>query len=170
MAAGPQLSYDGKISFWASSERSSKEQFGLLAIDTKTGEKIAELWDGPDSSLDYQSAITSPIKDDYRILTGTNRTGVERLLTWNPHSGERVDLDIDLTGLMRAFDWSPNGERILFALSITLSNSSMFTISSGAHSQNWIILEAQTVVLTSGPIEKFGLIGRTRHIPDAWSP
>jgi len=114
LAAGPQLSYDGKIAFWASSERSSKEQFGLLAIDTKTGEKIAELWDGPDSGLDYQSAITSPIKDDYRILTATNRAGVERLLIWNPHSGERVDLDIDVTGSMRAFDWSPNGERILF--------------------------------------------------------
>jgi dipeptidyl aminopeptidase/acylaminoacyl peptidase len=114
LAAGPQLTYDGKIAFWATSERSTKEQFSILAIDTGTGEKIGELWDGPDSSLDYQAIITSPINDDHRIVTATNRTGEERLLVWNPNSSDRIDLQIDVEGSMRAFDWSPNGERILF--------------------------------------------------------
>ena len=114
LAAGPQLTCDGKIAFWATSERSTKEQFGIVAVDTDTGEEIGELWDGVGSSLDYQATVTSPIKDDHRIVTATNRTGEERLLVWNPDSDERVDLDIDVEGSMRVFDWSPDGERILF--------------------------------------------------------
>jgi Prolyl oligopeptidase family len=114
LAAGPQLTYDGKIAFWATCDRSAKEQFSILAIDTNAGEEIGEVWDGPESSLDYQAIITSPIKDDHRIVTATNRTGEERLLMWNPDSDERTDLPIDVEGSMRAFDWSPDGERILF--------------------------------------------------------
>jgi dipeptidyl aminopeptidase/acylaminoacyl peptidase len=114
LAAGPQFTSDGKIAFWATCEHSAKEQFSILAIDTNTGEKIAELWDGPDSSLDYQATITSPTRDDHRVVTATNRTGQERLLVWSPDSDERTDLDIEVEGSMRAFDWSPDAERILF--------------------------------------------------------
>lgn len=115
LAAGPHLSYDGKVAFWASSERSKKLQFSLLAVDTRTGQEISELWDGPRSSIDYQSAIVSPLESDPRIVTATNRTGIEKLLIWNPVTRERVDLATGkLEGSMRAFDWSPDGSRILF--------------------------------------------------------
>lgn len=115
LAAGPHLSNDGRIAFWASAERSDKPQFSLLAIDTRSGEEISELWEGPASSVDYQSAIVSPVKDDPRIVTATNRTGIERLLVWNPITKERLDLATGgLEGSMRAFDWSPDGTRILF--------------------------------------------------------
>jgi len=113
LAAGPQLASDGNLAFWATCERSRKEQFSILAVDTDTGEVNAELWDGPDSNLDYQAVVPSPIRNDHRIVTASNRTGEYSLLVWNPDSGERVDLRIDAVGSMRAFDWSPDGERIL---------------------------------------------------------
>jgi dienelactone hydrolase len=115
LAGGPFLSRDGKIAFWASSERSEKPQFSFLALDTKTGREISELWDGPGSGLDYELSVVSPVHGDPRILTATNRTGIERLLVWNPITKERQDLEAGmLAGSMRAFDWSPSGRRILF--------------------------------------------------------
>jgi pimeloyl-ACP methyl ester carboxylesterase len=116
LAAGPELTYDGEVAFWASCEHSKKEQYGILAVDTKTGDKIGELWDGPNTSLDYQAVITSPVKNDHRVLTATDRTGVAQLLIWNPDSEERVDLHIDLEGSMKARGWSPDGQRILFCI------------------------------------------------------
>src|SRR3990170_2605577 len=41
-------------------------------------------------------------------------TGIEKLLTWDPRTGERRDLPLaGMTGAMRPFDWSPEGRRIL---------------------------------------------------------
>ena len=115
LAAGPYLTRDGKIAFWASNERAEKLRFSILAVDTETGREISELWDGPGSDLDYESAIVSPVNGDPRIVTTTNRTGIERLLIWNPITKERQDLATgNLEGSMRAFDWSPDGQRILF--------------------------------------------------------
>ena len=48
---GPSLSFDGTIAVLASTERSGKMQFSALAIDTSGG-TIAELWDGPEASVE----------------------------------------------------------------------------------------------------------------------
>src|SRR5262245_39791111 len=49
---GPSLSYDGSIAVLASTERSGKIQFSALAFDVTSGEQIAELWDGPEISVE----------------------------------------------------------------------------------------------------------------------
>jgi len=113
LALGPFLSRDGDIAVVMSTERTGKPQYSLVAIDTASGKQISELWDVEDSSL--EAMIVSPLAGDTRLLAATNRTGTETLLIWDPRTGKRTDLMFEgLTGSMRVFDWSPDGERIVF--------------------------------------------------------
>ena len=113
LTLGPFLSQDGGIAVVMSTERTGKPQYSLVAIDTASGKEIAELWDGQGSSLEVMAV--SPVAGDARLLAATNRTGIETLLVWDPLTGQRTDLMFEgLTGAMRAFDWSPDGERVVF--------------------------------------------------------
>ena len=110
----PMLSHDGRLAIIASTERSGRFQFSLLAFDTESAELVAELWDGPESSL--IPVCFSPLPGDTRLLATTNRTGTETLLVWDPSSGQRVDLVFEgLEGTVEAHDWSPNGEQVLLS-------------------------------------------------------
>jgi dipeptidyl aminopeptidase/acylaminoacyl peptidase len=111
-ANGPALSHSGEIAVMASTERTAKLHFSLVAIDTATGEKVSGLWDEPDSSI--EPVAFSPVADDFRLLATTNKTGVNRPLIWNPCTGERIDLVLDdVVGEVVPLDWSPDGNRIL---------------------------------------------------------
>jgi dipeptidyl aminopeptidase/acylaminoacyl peptidase len=113
LTPGPFLSYGGEIAVVMSTERTGKPQYSLVAIDTTNGKQVAELWDGEVSSL--EAMVVSPIAGDTRILAATNRTGIETLLIWDPKTGKRTDLVFEgPTGALRGFDWSPDGERIIF--------------------------------------------------------
>src|SRR5919202_3795049 len=46
----PVLSYGGELAVVASTERTGKPQYTLVALDTAAGEPLAELWDGGASS------------------------------------------------------------------------------------------------------------------------
>lgn len=110
---GVCISHDGDVLVVRSTEFSGNLQFGLFAFDASSGEKIAELWDGGESSMEIM--LPSPLPGDPRLLATTTRSGIETLLIWNPRSGERIDLSFQgVTGAVRAFDWSPDGQRILF--------------------------------------------------------
>ena len=112
LAFGPAFSADGETVLVMSSERSDRPLFALLAFDAASGEQLAELWDGPENSLEIQMA--SPLPGDPRFVVTTTRSGTETLLVWNPRTGERTDLDLPgLSGSQRAFDWSPDGRRLL---------------------------------------------------------
>ncbi len=107
------LSHDGDVLTIMSTERTSNLQFGLLAFDTSTGEKISELWDGEESSMEIM--VASPVLGDPRFLASTTLTGVETLLIWNPRNSGRTDLTFrNVTSAVRAFDWSADGNAILF--------------------------------------------------------
>lgn len=109
---GPRLSYNGEIAVIATSERSEKLQFHLVAIDTSSGEHIAELWDGPDTSVEPGSF--SPLPGDMRMVGTSNRTGTKRPMIWNPRTGERIDLRLDnLEGEIEPHDWSTDGNSLL---------------------------------------------------------
>jgi dipeptidyl aminopeptidase/acylaminoacyl peptidase len=111
-ALGPALSADGEIGVVASDERTGTGRFSLRAFDMTNGQQIAELWDGPESSL--EALAFSPVAGDACLLALTNRTGVETVLIWDPISAERTDLVWpELAGATRAFDWSPDGGRIV---------------------------------------------------------
>ena len=108
----PRLSYNGEIAVFNSTERTGKAQWTLLAVDSSSGELIAELWDGGESSHGAHSF--SPLVGDMRMLATSNRSGVKRPLLWNPHTGERTYLDLDhLIGDVEPLDWSADGRRLL---------------------------------------------------------
>jgi len=113
LVGGIQLSSDGSVLIVMSSERTGKPQFSLLALDAQTGKRISELWDGDENSLEIM--VPSPLEGDPRILATTTLNGTESLLVWNPNTGERTDLKLgQVSGAVRAFDWSADGRSILF--------------------------------------------------------
>lgn len=109
---GPSLSADGQIAVVATTEKTGKPDFALLAFDVATGEKLGELWDGEDTSM--SAVMFSPVAGDGRLLATTNVSGFERLFVWHTRTGERVDLDLaGLEGSVNAHDWSLDGRKLL---------------------------------------------------------
>jgi dienelactone hydrolase len=107
------LSHDGDVLFARSTIPSGKLQFSLLAFNTSTCEKISELRDAEAGSLDIM--VASPVPGETRLLATTTLTGIETLLIWDPRTGKRTDLTFEnVTGAVRAFDWSADGRLILF--------------------------------------------------------
>src|SRR5262245_29031813 len=108
----PVLAHSGELAVIASTARTGKRQFSLLAFDTSRSILLNELWDGPESSL--QPMVFSPLAGDCRLLATTNRSGFARPLLWNPYTNERTDLTLtDLEGAVLPLDWSPHGNRLL---------------------------------------------------------
>lgn len=110
---GPVFSADGALAIVMSSEQSGKNEYALFAYRVDTGERIGDLWDGEGTSIETQGF--SPRAGDPRLLACSNRSGIERLLLWNPLSGERSDLELDVPGSQGVQDWSPGGETVIVA-------------------------------------------------------
>jgi dipeptidyl aminopeptidase/acylaminoacyl peptidase len=106
------VSSDGAIAVLASTERTGKLRYALIAFETSTGARLGELWDGPESSL--QPVMFSPAPGDDRFLATTDRYGDRRPLLWDVRTGERSNLDLpDLDGDVVPFDWSSDARRLL---------------------------------------------------------
>lgn len=113
LISAPVLSHNGEVLVIASTERYKKPQFSLLAFDAVTGQQIGELWEGNEYSVTH--LFFSPVPGDMRVAGLTNRSGVERLVLWNPLTDERTDPSLEnIKGAMNAFDWSSDGRHILF--------------------------------------------------------
>ncbi len=105
--------YGGEIVFMQSTERAGgQRRYSTLAFDVASGERIGELWDGPEYSV--EPLTTVPLPGDFRLLATTNRSGFRRPLVWNPRSGQRTDLPLpELQGDVFPVEFSPDGRRIL---------------------------------------------------------
>jgi dipeptidyl aminopeptidase/acylaminoacyl peptidase len=113
LISAPVLSSGGELLVVSSTERYKRPQYSLLAFDAASGERIGELWEGDEFSVTHLFA--SPLPGDMRVAALTNRSGVERLVLWNPATGERTDPALEwIQGAMNAFDWSTDGRSILF--------------------------------------------------------
>jgi WD40 repeat protein len=109
----PRLSYDGRIAVVALGS-GSKLFFGLLALDTGSGEQLAELREETESRID--AICFAPLAGDFRIACSTNQSGMQRPLIWNPSTGDRVDLRVhDLEGEITPGDWSADGQQLLLS-------------------------------------------------------
>jgi dipeptidyl aminopeptidase/acylaminoacyl peptidase len=96
----------------ALNERSDTLQLNLVAVDGASGARLAELWDGPGTSINLASF--APRAGDTRLLAVSDRTRAKRPLVWDVLSGERHDLDLgDLEGEVDAWGWSPDASAVL---------------------------------------------------------
>ena len=112
-AWGALLSSAGSLAAMISTARAGgQRRRSLLAIDTRDGHLVNELWDGPQA--DIEIATFSPLPDDPRLLAMTSRSGFKQPFLWNPLTAERIDLECgDLPGEIVPLDWSPDGATIL---------------------------------------------------------
>jgi len=85
----------------------------LRVIDPRTGAVVAELADGPDLGL-YAYAW-SPVPGDQRVAIMHERRDLHRPGIWNPVTGERTDLEIDLPGEILPLEWWPDASALLIA-------------------------------------------------------
>ncbi len=110
----PLITNRGEIALVHSSDHSNTSQFSLLAFNPKTGEQLAELWDGAGNSVEAETV--SPLDGDLRVLAATDKSGLKRPLIWNPISGERTDITLDeLEGEVTPLDWSEDGKTLLLS-------------------------------------------------------
>ena len=109
-AAG--LTADGRLAFVLSNERTGLPRFALEAIDVATGTRLAELWDGPESTI--EDVLVSPIAGDQRVVGSSDRGGDPRPFLWDPMTGLREDLPLPgIEGGVVPWDWSPDGHELL---------------------------------------------------------
>ena len=114
MFVGPSLSYEGELAVIATTEGTGTPDRRLVAFDRKTGERAAELWDGPGTSHD--AGAFSPIPGDFRLLATTNASGYARPILWNPQTGERRDISVrELRGEISPVGWSRDAKRVLLS-------------------------------------------------------
>ncbi len=83
----------------------------LRVFEPRTGSVVAELADGPGFGLG--AFAWSPVAGDRRLLIGHELQDRMRPSIWDPVSGERLDLAVDLPGDAIPVDWWPDGSAIL---------------------------------------------------------
>jgi pimeloyl-ACP methyl ester carboxylesterase len=127
----PCLSYDGRIAV-VDLGSGSKLLFGLLALDTASGEQLAELREETESRVG--AICFAPLAGDFRVACSTNRSGLQRPLIWNPSTGDRVDLRVnDLDGEITPVDWSADGQQLLlWQVYQAVERFYLYNIASGA--------------------------------------
>jgi acetyl esterase/lipase len=108
-----KLSYGGELAAMQSTQRAGgARRYSTLVFDVASGQQIAELWDGPEHSV--EPVAFAPRPGDTRLLATTTRSGFNRPLVWDPRTDERRDLALDgLEGEVLPIAWSLDGQRVL---------------------------------------------------------
>ncbi|MBA2529137.1 MAG: S9 family peptidase [Euzebyales bacterium] len=107
------LSRDGLLLALSHTEHGDTLHPALRVCDARTGEALAELWDGPGNGV--TASGWCPVPGDGRLAIVADRTGRRLPEVWTPTTGERVPLTVDLPGEVSVADWSPDGTWLLLA-------------------------------------------------------
>lgn len=109
--SAPRFSQDSRLAAIATNQRSGKNAFNILVLDTANGKVIGELWQTESSVKPMQF---SPHINDQWLLVTTDVSGFKRPLLWHPVTGEQQTLAIEsLEGDISALDWSIQDEILL---------------------------------------------------------
>lgn len=147
---GPILSADGAVCVVCTNERTGKQQYDLLALDSG-GEELVRWKGGGATSL--ETTAFSPKSGDYRLLCTSDDSGVKRPMLWEVALGESELLlgEEQLPGEVVPLCWSPHAKRILLCRSLD-----------AAH-ELWVWAAGKLARLEhpSGTITYFGGLGAT---------
>jgi dienelactone hydrolase len=105
------LSRDGGLLVVHHAEHGDNLHPALRAFDTGRLEAVADLWDGKGYGL--YAAGFSPVPGDGRVAVLHELAGLLRPALWDPRSGERTDLEVDLPGDVEVADWWPDASALL---------------------------------------------------------
>ena len=105
------LSADGSLICLEVSQDGDSIHRKLIAMDPRDGSIPAELTDGPGFAL--SAYAWSPVPGDQRMLGGHEREDRIRPTLWDPTTGERVDVTLDLPGDAIPVDWWPDAGSLL---------------------------------------------------------
>ncbi len=105
------LSADGSLLCVSVAQDGDNLHHALLVLDVGTGAQVGRLADGP--GLDLQAMAWSPSATDHRLALSHERQDALRPATWDPSTGERIDLDPGLPGQVFPVDWWPDGRSLL---------------------------------------------------------
>ncbi len=83
----------------------------LLVLDPRSGKEVEVLADG--AGLGVSAFGWSPVAGDQRLLFTHERDDLTRPAVWNPTTGERSDLEVDLPGEVVPVDWWPDARSVL---------------------------------------------------------
>jgi len=104
------LSADGTLLCLEHSEHGDLLHQALRVVDARTGTTVGEQLD-PGMSL--SASCWSPIPGDQRLVITHEREGEDRPAIWNLTTGERIDVTVDLPGIVEAQDWWPDASALL---------------------------------------------------------
>ena len=85
----------------------------LRLLRVADGREIATLADGP--GLGVSPVAWSPVAGDRRLLIAHERDDLKRPALWEPRTGARTDIPLDLPGEAFPLCWFPDGRSILVA-------------------------------------------------------
>ncbi|HET6752050.1 MAG TPA: prolyl oligopeptidase family serine peptidase [Actinomycetes bacterium] len=105
------LSRDGRLLVVHHAEHGDNLHPALRAFDAEAMKPLGDLWDGEGYGL--FAAGFSPVAGDGRLALLHERAGRLRPAVWDPDTGERVDLDVDLPGEVEVADWWPDASALL---------------------------------------------------------
>jgi dipeptidyl aminopeptidase/acylaminoacyl peptidase len=103
------LSRDGGLLAIDHSEHGDSRHPALRVLDL-SGERVAELWDGP--GLGLSAGEWSPLPGDERLIVSHERQGLRRPAVWSPQADECRELALELPGEVTA-RWYPDGASLL---------------------------------------------------------
>jgi pimeloyl-ACP methyl ester carboxylesterase len=104
------LSADGVLLALQHSEHGDLIHPALRVIDPRSGETVGEQLDRGKSLI---VKCWSPVPGDQRVAFDHERGGDNRPGLWDLSTGERVDLEVDLTGEVLVEDWWPDASALL---------------------------------------------------------
>lgn len=113
---GPVLSADGALCVVCTNERTGKQQYDLLALDSGGEELVRWKGVGPAS---LETTAFSPVRGDYRLLCTSDDSGVKRPLVWDLALNEAELLlnESTLPGEVAPLAWSPDANKVLLCAS-----------------------------------------------------
>lgn len=111
LSFGPLLSYDGETAVIATTEQSGKNEYSLIALNTRTGDKLAEF---AVANANISAACFAPRAGDNRVLGTSNESGYARPLIWDPLTNAKTMIPLPhIEGEIQAWDWAD--DKLLFS-------------------------------------------------------